>query len=41
MNVAGGVGCLCGDLPVFVSDIRPDSVVQRCGRVQVRNAGVY
>ncbi|KAL5479626.1 hypothetical protein EMCRGX_G023174 [Ephydatia muelleri] len=34
MNVAGGVGCLCGDLPVFVSDIRPDSVVQRCGRVQ-------
>ena len=36
MNVAGGVGCLCGDLPVFVSDIKPDSIIQKCGRIQVR-----
>ncbi len=35
MNVAGGVGCQNGDLPVFISALRPDSVVARSGKVQV------
>ena len=35
MNVAGGLGGQCGDLPVFISDIREDSVIGRCEKVQV------
>ena len=35
MNVAGGMGCQDGDLPVFISALRPDSVVARSGKVQV------
>ncbi len=35
MNVAGGMGCQNGDLPVFISALRPDSVVAKCGKVQV------
>ena len=38
MNVAGGRGCQCGDLPVFVSALRPNSVVARNGRIQVSEA---
>ena len=40
MNVAGGIGCQNGDLPVFISALRPDSVVARSGKVQVRTRTV-
>ena len=36
MNVAGGVGCQNGDLPVFISALRPDAVVAKSGKVQVK-----
>lgn len=39
MNVAGGVGgSEGGDLPIYISDLRPDSVVGRCSQIQVRIA---
>ena len=36
MNVAGGAGGTVGDLPIFISAIKPDSVVGCCGKIQVR-----
>lgn len=36
MNVAGGIGGDGGDLPIYISDLRPDSVVGRCSQIQVR-----
>ena len=36
MNVAGGMDCHCGDLPVFVSALKPNSVAARSGKIQVR-----
>ena len=36
MNVAGGIGCQVGDIPVYISAIRPESAVARCGKIQVR-----
>lgn len=35
MNVAGGAGSRVGDLPIFISAIKPDSVVGRCTKIQV------
>lgn len=35
MNVAGGVGGQVGDLPIYISAIRPESAVARCGKIQV------
>ena len=35
MNVAGGKGSDPGDLPIFISALRPDSVAGRCGQIQV------
>lgn len=39
MNVAGGIGCQVGDIPVYISAIRPESAVARCGKIQVRGKG--
>lgn len=36
MSVGGGKGSEEGDLPIYVSDLRPDSVVGKCGQIQVR-----
>ena len=36
MNVAGGMGCQCGDLPVFISALRADSIAAKNGKIQVR-----
>ena len=36
MNVAGGKGCQCGDLPVFISALRADSIAAKNGKIQVR-----
>ena len=35
MNVAGGMGCQCGDLPVFISALRADSIAAKNGKIQV------
>lgn len=35
MNVAGGIGGQVGDLPVYISAIRPESAVARAGKIQV------
>ena len=35
MNVAGGAGGTVGDLPIFISAIKQDSVVGRSGKIQV------
>ena len=35
MNVAGGMGGQVGDLPVYISAIRPESAVAKSGRIQV------
>ena len=35
MNVAGGKGCQCGDLPVFISALRADSIAAKNGKIQV------
>ena len=35
MNVAGGVGGQVGDLPIYISAIRPESAVARSGKIQV------
>lgn len=35
MNVAGGVGGQVGDLPIYISAIRPESAVAKCGKIQV------
>jgi len=34
MNVAGGKGCQCGDLPVFISALRADSIAAKNGKIQ-------
>jgi multiple PDZ domain protein len=34
MNVAGGAGGTVGDLPIFISAIKPDSAVGRCKKIQ-------
>ena len=39
MNVAGGMGGQVGDLPVYISAIRPESAVARSGRIQVSGFG--
>ena len=35
MNVAGGTGGTAGDLPIFISAIKQDSVIGCCGKIQV------
>ena len=35
MNVAGGTGGTVGDLPIFISAIKQDSVIGRSGKIQV------
>ena len=37
MNVSGGWDSEMGDLPIFISDIRADSVVGKCSQIQVRD----
>jgi C-terminal processing protease CtpA/Prc len=34
MNVAGGTGGTAGDLPIFISAIKQDSVIGCCGKIQ-------
>ena len=35
MNVAGGAGGTVGDLPIFISAIKQDSIVGRSRKIQV------
>ena len=35
MNVSGGFGSEGGDLPIYISALRPDSIVWKCGQIQV------
>lgn len=35
MSISGGIGSEAGDIPVFVSGIRADSVVDKSGTIQV------
>ena len=36
MNIGGGKGGKTGDLPIFISDLRSDSVAWKSGQIQVR-----
>ena len=35
MSVSGGIGSNNGDVPIYVSGIRPDGVVDKCTDIQV------
>jgi len=37
MNIGGGKSSQSGDLPIYISDLRPDSVASKSGQIQVRN----
>ena len=41
MNVAGGAGSRVGDLPIFISAIKPDSVIGRCSKIQVSEYHIH
>ena len=41
MNVSGGIGSEGGDLPVFISVVRPNSPVDKCRKIQVSNKEIW
>ena len=41
MNVAGGAGGSVGDLPIFISAIKPDSIVAQCRKIQVSHTHTH
>ena len=41
MNIGGGKGSINGDLPIYISDLRPDSVASKSGQIQVRQKNIY